>query len=478
METDVLLLYPPISPGLKPKYALPPLGILYIGTLLRRKNFKVMVIDAEKDGLTLTETVDRVTEKQPEILGISTMSLTYAATLRIAEMIKKMNSDIKIVLGGPHVTATLTETFEITKYVDYLVYGEGEYTFLELVEKLKENKSLNDVKGLIFRKENGKIKTNEPRDFITNLDGLPFPDLDLIENYRSGDYNTVYTTSKPIATIIASRGCPYNCSFCGVHLIHGRKTRFRSPENVVDEIEYRRDKDGVKFFIMKDSTLTTDREWVLSFCEEIERRSLKIKWCCNTRVDRVDEVLLKSMKNSGCELILFGVESGSEKILKNLRKGTTPSKVKEVFELVKKIGINADASFMIGNPGEDLNTINETIDMSKDIEPRFAKFFVTTALPGTDLYEESIKNNILCDPKWYQRGRTLNNESSLINPNEYGRLSFEDIDMNKMLKKCYKEFYFRRSYFFKTLRITCKNPDFSLHVLKSLPPLIKFVLKR
>ena len=230
----VVLVYPPMVFAKKRGFGFPPLGVLYIASFLQKKGIGVKIIDSFIEGQTLKELVEEILEEKPRIVGFSAMTCQVNAVLDIAEELKKRDPSLKIIVGGPHIRSTKEELFKFTKNVDFLFYGEGEFTFYNLVKALENDLSFDEIRGLIYKK-NGRVAVNEPPQLIQNLDELPFPNPDLVDIKK---YDSYYAKSLPLTSIMASRGCPFHCTFCDSYATHGRILRLRSPKNIVDEIEH------------------------------------------------------------------------------------------------------------------------------------------------------------------------------------------------------------------------------------------------
>lgn len=347
----VFLLYPPYKGHIEEekKGLFPPLGLAYIAAVLRSQGYNVRIIDMNVETKSLEE-LEKVCEKeQPDIIGISSTTITYNSCVNILKHIKSfLPSTIKVV-GGPHASII---PHEFLNYSDFVVYGEGEYTVLEVIETLENNRDPSTIKGLVLKRDKTIIETF-PRPLINDLDSLPLPARDLLPM-------EAYSDNK--GAILTSRGCPFNCIFCNSHLIFGKKFRARSPKNVVDEIEYLIKTYNVQVIRILDDMFTSNRKRVLEICDEILNRGLNIGWelTNGTRVDKVDKELLKKMHEAGSYRIYYGIESGSERVLKLLRKDINLDQARRVVKWTKEIGIEVGGFFMIGGPGETMETIRET----------------------------------------------------------------------------------------------------------------------
>ena len=463
----VVLIYPPITFGEKRGFGFPPLGVLYIATFLMKKGIDVKVLDSFIEGHTLEELTKLIFREKPSVVGFSAMTCQVRSVLAVAKKLKEINPPLKIVVGGPHISSTKKELFNFSKNIDFLFYGEGEITFYKLVKALDKNLPLAEIDGLIY-KENGKVIINKPQKFIENLDKLPFPDFGLVDISK---YDSYYAKSLPLSSLIASRGCPFSCTFCDAYATHGKKLRFRSPKNIIDEMEYNYRKYGIKQIMIKDSTFTVNKKWVYEVCSEIEKRGLKINWSCNTRVDMVDEHILKSMKKAGCYMIMFGIESGSQKILDMLKKGITIKQIRRSISLCKQAGLETTGYFMVGNPSESEEDAKKTIRLSKELGLDLATFGVTIAYPGTELYRWAVENNCLDNKFWYM-GKKMKVSKSIREVD--GNLNLYNFPSEKqvvLVKKANKGFYFRPTYILKTIAKLRKFHD-AKRITKSIKELL------
>jgi len=381
--------------------ASPPLGLLYLSAMLEKENFEVKVVDVYD--FTFREIEKVIVEERPDILGIPCFTETRVAALRLAKLVKKINKKTIVVLGGAHATFFPEQILSNCPEVDFLVLGEGEFVFLELVKLLSSNKPVVNLHGIAFR-ENDRIKILPAQKMIDNLDSLPFPSHHFLDfdRYPPAGLDIVdwKNSGRKHASIITSRGCPYRCSFCSTTAFWGFHYRWRSPKNVVDEIEMLYKDFGISYISFADDTFTAKMDRAIEICKEIMKRNIKIEWSAATRVNFVNKNVLEWMKKSGCRNIFFGVESGSQKILKNIRKHATMEQVSNAFNLCKEIGMQAGMGLMIGNPGEDKNTINETIKVVKKIVPDTLATEILTIMPNTEIYELAKSKEFIDDGYW------------------------------------------------------------------------------
>ena len=364
----------------------PPLGIGYIDAVLKENGYSPKVIDLGFDPeLQQIEKIKCV----GAIYGFSSTTAQFGFAKNVAEKIKKNDPDGKIIFGGAHATVVPEQVLEDDN-IDIAVLGEGEYTFLELVQKIESGKPINDIKGIYYKENERKIKTEE-RPFIENLDDLPFPeqgDFDVEEYFKLKGFREL--------SIITSRGCPGNCKFCQptVRSMFGIKLRYRSAGNVVDEIENLIDRFKLDMLVISDDTFVSNKKRVEDICNEIIERDIQILWRVQTRVGMKKETL-KLMKKSGCFLVALGVESGSQEMLNCMGKGITIDKVKSTFKTCREVGLLAHAFLMVGYPGETKETVQQTFDLIKEIKPFTTRVAITTPYPGTHLYELAHQQNLV-----------------------------------------------------------------------------------
>jgi len=367
-----------------------PLGISYIASYLREKtNNKITLIDTSFMKAPIEKVTEILEREQFDLIGFSVMVTTVKDSIKLAKIAKKV-SNPKIVFGGPQPTVLPNETLAINE-VDAISIGESEETWLELVKK---QGNFKDIKGLWYKKGK-KIVKNYPRPFIENLDKLPFPAWDLLDmrSYIDSWFELDLISPNIRGTaIIATRGCPYHCSYCQptLEMLFGKKFRKRSPKNIVKEmieLKKRYNLEGLQFM---DDTFVIDKEWVKEICNLLIEKNVNVMWSCNIRADLANEEQLKLMKKSGCVMINIGIESGSQRVLDEIyNKGITLEDVKNAVAIGKRVGLKCFGFFMLGAPTETVKEINQTISFATKLDLDEATFNITTPLPGTNLFNKT-----------------------------------------------------------------------------------------
>jgi len=408
-----------------------PLGIAYLAAVLKNSGFSLGVIDAQALNLSTEEVSKKALGYSPKIVGISCSTVQVKAAWEIAQKIKEVSPKIFIVLGGVHPTALPEESLE-KETVDFVLRAEAEYSFLELVEALLNKKDITHIEGLSYKRE-GAIQHNPKKNLILDLDLLPFPARELFPFPYA--YRSPYTQSRYFATLLSSRGCPGGCIFCNKN-IFGFKFRRRSPENVLDEIDYLYKEFNISEFHFADDCFSLDRLRVERICDLIIHKKLKIRWACSNgiRVDTIDYELLRKMREAGCYRIALGVESGSERILQAIGKATSREKISQAFKDCRRAGIITVGFFMLGNYGEDEETMLETIRFAKALNPDYAQFAIAVPYPGTTYYDIIKKEGRFISQDWSDYG--IFDHQVVF---EIGRLSPELL--LRMYRRAYQEFY-------------------------------------
>ena len=420
-----------------------PLNLCYLAAYSREKHpetdFKIL--DAEVKGLTHDDTVEEISAFHPDLIGITTNTCVFDSVIALINLLKVSLSDVPVVIGGPHPSA-LPESSLCDSKADFAVIGEGEMVFEELVaEMIREENDWSKIHGLAYRGEDGNVHVNSPGTLIKDLDILPFPARDLVDGPLYSSAPTKRVSLGANTLIATSRGCPYNCGFCGAQTVWTNKIRTRKPELVVKEIEECVGKYGIQSFNFTDEFFTGNKKRVLEICRLICKSGLDISWVCSARAQRLDKETLVAMKEAGCHEISFGIESGSPEILNRIDKALDLNEAQRVISLTKKVGIISHASYIIGYIGETEKPIKKTIRFAKKLNTHIAAFFIASPLPGTPLYREAQKNGYLrSEATWVDYSPLSNSEAVLRLPNLPTTL------IRKWHRKALRSYYFRPRY--------------------------------
>ncbi|MGC2423997.1 MAG: radical SAM protein [Nitrospirota bacterium] len=370
----------------------PPIGLGYLASSLRKHNHEVKIIDSVKDVLTQDELVSRILAEKPQILGFQTFSHDAASVKKTISLIKERDNSIIMLAGGPHPSGVLDEIFMDIGNLDFAFAGEAEISlpiFIDAIQNGNLDSRLKEIPGLLWR-DGERVVINEI-ELNPDLDSIPFPAWDLINpsTYPEAPQG-VFFKRFPIAPLIVTRGCPYDCTFCAGKTVSGRRLRSRSVENVLQEIRVLTQDYGIKEIHILDDNFTLRREFVKEFCGRLLSEGFDITWNCpnGVRLDTLDEDVVGIMKESGCYTVSVGIESGSQRILDKMRKGLTLDKIKQQIGLLKKCGMTVNGFFIIGYPGETREEILETISFAKSLPLTRAIFYNYLPLPGTEAYKQ------------------------------------------------------------------------------------------
>jgi anaerobic magnesium-protoporphyrin IX monomethyl ester cyclase len=385
-----------VLPGIVMAEPLPqmPLGLAYIAAVLETQGHEVRIIDNYLRKRSITEIMNEIAAGRPDLVGLSVVCTNLKESLDVVSNTKKMFPDTVTVCGGPQATI---DPEGLLRYgaVDYVVVGEGEETMLELT-RLRESPAsdMRQCRGLFLRDKAGGAFFTGQRPLISDLDTLPLPARHDLEAKAYPNPNLGLIDAAPVFTVSSSRGCPYRCTFCSSSGYWDRTFRSRSAKNIVDEIGWLMKNDRARGINFREDNFLVRKQRVFDICEEMLRREIEIPWLCETRVDHVDEGLLKMMRRAGCRGLWCGVESGSQKVLDFIRKGYTVEQVRAAFRLFQKYELKTGASFMFGFPGESMDDIRQTLALAEEIEPTWASFAPYIGFPRSELYEDVLKKKM------------------------------------------------------------------------------------
>ncbi|HLD42431.1 MAG TPA: radical SAM protein [Candidatus Nanoarchaeia archaeon] len=410
----------------------PPLGITSIAGFMRDKGYIVGLYDGCAVKASADTVLQEVRRFKPDVVALTATSAIIHYAFAVAEKVKELDPSIKVVIGGPHATELPHHALSNAN-VDVLLRGEGELSLLELMKALEGGGDLRSIKGIGFM-ENGRMILTPPMPLITNIDELPFPAYDLLP---INNYTSPYSRRKPFMAMVRTRGCPYDCSYCEIPNVYDRRFRVQSPERSIKEVDYLVQTLGVKEISFKDPIFTLLPKNVMEFCDLLIERDYDLSWCGNARVDNFSLDLAKKMKKAGCFSVTFGLESGDQRILDNLRKRATAEQGKEAVKIAKMARLDVVANFMVGNPGETKESIERTIQYMKEIDPAYVYMGFCTAFPGTALQRQAEQNDWILqkDPTAVRYEDLQMNATNLSNE-----------ELKQALNRMYRAFYFRPKY--------------------------------
>jgi anaerobic magnesium-protoporphyrin IX monomethyl ester cyclase len=346
---------------------LPSIGVGYLASSLERAGYEVKIIDSHAEHLNDEETVNRIIEEKPEVVGVTASSHNRFHAISVCRGVKeKSNGDIFVTVGGCHFSPTAVSTLESIPEIDTVVLQEGELTFIDLLNGYFQKKPLENVLGIAFRR-NGKVLINSPRPFIKDLDDLPMPAWHLFD-FKKYDARLEGEEKTKSIGVISSRGCPNECVFCVNSSFWQRLLRRRSPKKFIDEVEFLHRNYGYNGFDFWDDTITIFKDHIREICEEIIRRKLDIVWYARARVNTVDRDILSLMRKAGCKVISFGVESGSPKILERIKKRITIDQVRKTVKTCAELKYIVKLFFIYSLPGETLEDIKATRDLMRELK--------------------------------------------------------------------------------------------------------------
>ncbi len=424
------------SPQNMRKTSIPQMTLAYLAGVLGREGHVLKVYDCIASGMTNENLFAEMDKFLPELAIINTTTPSINADLLFAEAFKKRYPNCFTAAFGTHVTALHKDILEKNTFLDCVIRREPEWTALELSAAIS-NGGVPDqgIPGCTVR-VNGKIVISPDREYSPDLDSLGFPAWEYFDksNYIHPIFN------KPYVLVSISRGCVHNCIFCVGRLYYGKKVRFRSIASVIDELEnHVIGKFGIRYVWMHADDFTYSPEYVKELCKAIINRKIKITWWTNTRVDKCDEEMFRLMKEAGCFMLSIGGESGNAQILKMIKKGTKPEHIKNTVKLLRKVGINSLVYFLIGLPGETRETIQETLNFAKEINPDYVEFYPATPYPGTEFFDIAKSQKLIVDFNW---NNYLTGGSQFV----VEILGVKKGELERILRKAYREFYIRPAY--------------------------------
>lgn len=364
----------------------PPLGLAYLTAYLKKQGESVELIDMQGLMMDSVELVKRIEDSKADLVGITSMTTTFPAAIKVARIVREKSPKSKIILGGVHPTIDPEGVLSHDE-VDFVIRGEGEEAIYGLVKALKGEGNFEEVDGLCYR--NGENYIIKEKAVIEDTNSIPMPDYDAFPVEQYIKHNQYLRGIRGISMLI-SRGCPFDCTFCAVHQTMGRKWRVKSPESLVNDIIILKNRYGLDGIWFKDSIFNMNKKWITEFCSLMIEKKVNIAWQINTRIDLVDEEQIKLMKKAGLTQIDFGVESGSNRTLERLHKHINVDEIKEKIDIAHKY-VKVFGFFMIGVPGEKEEDVLKTFELAKELNLDTSSWSIYSPLPGSTLYDELVK---------------------------------------------------------------------------------------
>lgn len=414
----------------------PPLGVLYIASMLEAEGHTVDFIDMDIEEMDADGLIAYVEKTRPAMIGFSCVTPTVELAWDLSAKLKSKFSDIFISIGGIHATIDPDNTLD-KDGVDAICIGEGEHTAVELVTELESaSPDLSKVNG-IYYKQDGEIRRNPPREMEHKLDNFPFPAFHLLKDLSK--YSPPDAQGLPVAPIMTSRGCPGRCTYCCTKQIFGRRFRARSVGNIVEEIDLLVNKFGIKELHFLDDNLSTSKKRILELCRQLKKRNYPIRYEISNgiRADMVDREILTALKDIGMVNVGFGVESGNEEILEVIKKGISKDKVRKAMRLAKELGFETWGFFIIGLYKDTPETVQDTIDFAIELDPDFAKFLILKPFPGSEIFNQLQAMNLIDSYEYAKYGVYTEPVHHLTD------MTAEEI--HQWQKRAFRKFYFRPS---------------------------------
>lgn len=442
----ILLTQPPTTT----RHPQPPIGLAIIGAVLEKECEVLPILDGNFSQDYLTDLIKKIESTKPDAVGFTALTPTVYNVIESVKLIKEIDKDILVIIGGPHASVLPKKTLIRCPELDVAVSGEGEITIHEIMK----GKPLNEIQGIAYR-NGADVKVNPSRTYIKNLDSIPFPAYHLLENFPQGyKPHPPKRTEKQWASIITSRGCPYQCGYCSREACFGNSFRSNSPEYVTSLIKNLYEKYGVQNITFYDDVFTLNGSRIMKLCNFLlpDNLGFELIWDCETRVDLVNSELLIHMKKAGCHTIAYGIEHGLW--IHDIKGGNaTIEQAEKAIRWTHEANLNTIGYFMLGVPNETIHTIKKTIEFAKNLNVNWAQFSITTPIPGSDFYKKAIINNPILDDKWDKLMYESINKMTLpfmLSKN----LSEEDLIFWR--RQAYIQFYLRKEFIFKNL-IALKN---------------------
>lgn len=438
----------------------PPLSLAICASMLESLGVKVALHDCIVEEIDIPKLKTMAEGFKPDLAVINTATPSIEGDLAVSKLIKEVNPAATVIGIGIHVSALPEECLQLEPALDIIVRGEPEFAVRDVARAVQSSANLAEIDGISYRKGEHVVH-NKNRVPAPSLDELPFPAWHLVATTR---YLMPFTT-RPFLLVVTGRGCPYHCVFCAAKAYYGSRLRLRSPKLVVDELQWAKSELGVSDFLFWAESFTMNREYALAVCDEILTRGLKIRWVCNSRVDHVDYEMLKKFREAGCWMIGYGIECGTQRVLDDMKKGTTLEQAREAAKAAKRAGLEVTGHFVLGFPGETQSEIWQTIRFAKELDFDYAQFYCTVPFPGSELYELARKRGWMNTRDW---ARFEQNYSVLDLP------KMSAAQVMTLRRQAFRKFYVRPRMVAKTL-MKVRSPTEFVNFLRMVRDFVTWV---
>lgn len=373
-----------------------PVSLATIAAVLRNEGFEMRLHDGSVAQVSREDVTSDINEWGPDIVVVNTATTAIEQDLAFADLIGDTIPGVRIMLMGVHPSVFPEECFEMSRAPEMIIRGEPEYTIRDAAVAVREGASFSDILGLSYRAENGVVQHNDSRPFISDLDELPFPAWDLVNT----DLYRMPFSGERYLLVSSARGCPYACTFCASKVYYGAKVRKRSPSRIVDEMSWIKESFGIRDFLFWAESFSNSQEYAIATAQEMIDRNLDFRWVCNSRVDTASPKFLMKIKEAGCWMIGFGIESGTQEVLDSAKKNTTISDAVRAVRMAHEVGLEVTGHCILGLPGETEESLQRTIDFTKFLKLDYAQFYCAVPFPGSELYRQCLENDWLDETDW------------------------------------------------------------------------------
>ena len=425
----------------------PPLGPLYCATTLKNAGIEVSLLDQAAKQYTTKQVNNWIKKQNPDILGFSVLITSYQEAITQAQQAKQENPNITTVLGNYHATFNAERILKKYPQIDIIIRGEGETPTLQLTQNIEHKKSLKQVQGITYR-NNGHIVSTPDAPLTSNIDTMPIPDRELADAEYTSEIFGIKVATQKFTSIISSRGCPFQCSFCGCRKFARGIWRPRTVENIMQELQLLHSQ-GYRQFLFVDDNFTLNLRRVEKLCHEIKKQKMDIEWFCDSRVDNCSYDAFREMVKAGCRLLYFGVESANQRILNYYKKGITPDQTKKAVKKARDADMDIIVgSFIVGAPDETPQEVQNTLQFAHELDIDVPQLNILSAFPGTDSWQDGVTKGFIDEEKHWEKGVFISN----VSPNA---VPFEKIRL--MVYDYFKTFYLRPETLFSQILRTLKS---------------------